>query len=667
MDSFQNICGQDACVKTIWYFCSLMISIHNISVLFGSDVLFEDVSFLINRTDRIGLTGRNGAGKSTLLKIIKGINKPTGGTVSVPREATIGYLPQEFHNQSTLTVMDETRKAFDKVLELEKQLDELNHQITTREDYESDEYMKLIEKMNDVQHQYQVLGGYEMEEKVEKILKGLGFDQADFARKVSEFSGGWQMRIELAKILLQQPDLILLDEPTNHLDIESIIWLEEFLINYPGAIMMISHDRTFLDKITNRTIEITNGGVQDYKAAYSKYLELRKERREKLEATVKNQEKQIAQMERNIERFRAKASKASFAQSLMKRLDKIERIEMDPEDVTKINIRFPDPPRSGKVVVTAENVSKKYGDKQVIKPMSFTINAGDRIAFVGKNGMGKTTLSRMIARNFDFDGKLEYGHNVHLGYFAQHQTNTLNPENTVLKEMEDTAQASDKFTQVRAILGAFLFSGEDVDKKIRVLSGGEKSRLSMAKLLLEPLNFLILDEPTNHLDIISKEVLKNALVKFEGTLVIVSHDRDFLKGLTDKVFEFTPEGIKEHLGDITEFLQKKQADSFRDFELKKEKQAEAIKTASESKKELEDKKENEKEIKRLKNAVQNAEKRISELETKIAGMDEKLQDPVEYQKLTSDTAFFSEYETLKKELETEMKKWEESSTSLESL
>lgn len=644
-----------------------MISVNNISVLFGSDVLFENVSFLINRTDRIGLTGRNGAGKSTLLKIIKGINKPTGGAISVPREATIGYLPQEFHNQSTLTVMGETQKAFDRVLELEKQLEKLNIELSTREDYESDSYMKLIENLNDVQHQFQVLGGYEMEEKVERILKGLGFEQIDFSRKVSEYSGGWQMRIELAKILLQQPDLILLDEPTNHLDIESIIWLENFLINYPGAIMMISHDRTFLDRITNRTIEITNGSIQDYKAAYTKYLELRKERREKLEATVKNQEKQIAQMERNIERFRAKASKASFAQSLMKKLDKIERIEIDPEDVSKINIRFPEPPRSGKVVVTAENVSKKYGDKQVIKPMSFAINAGDRIAFVGKNGMGKTTLSRMIARNFEFDGKLEYGHNVHLGYFAQHQTNTLNPENTILKEMENAAYQSDKFTQVRAILGAFLFSGEDVDKKIKVLSGGEKSRLSMAKLLLEPLNFLILDEPTNHLDIISKEVLKNALMKFDATLVIVSHDRDFLKGLTDKVFEFTPDGIKEHLGDITEFLQKKEAENFRDFELKKEKQSSKNTIESPLKSDFESKKENEKELKRLKNNIQNSEKRIADLEQKIAFLDEKLHDPEEYKKLTTDSVFFQEYEQLKQELEKEMQKWEDSVNEFEKI
>jgi len=635
-----------------------MISIHNIAVLFGGEALFEDVSFLINRTDRIGLTGRNGAGKSTLLKIIKGINRPTSGSVAVPREATIGYLPQEFHNHSTLTVMEETRKAFDKVLDLEHRLARLNEELVTRTDYESDSYLKLIEDMNEAQHRFQVLGGYEMEEKVERILKGLGFDPSEFTKKVSEFSGGWQMRIELAKILLQQPDLILLDEPTNHLDIESIIWLEDFLINYPGAIMMISHDRTFLDKITNRTIEITNGSIEDYKASYSKYLELRRERREKLESAVKNQSRQIAQMERNIERFRAKASKASFAQSLIKKLDKIERIEMDAEDVTKINIRFPEPPRSGKVVVTAEDVAKKYGTKQVIRPMSFTVNSGDRIAFVGKNGMGKTTLSRIVAKNLDYEGKLEYGHNVLLGYFAQHQNHTLNGENTVLKEMEEAASRSDKFTQVRAILGAFLFSGEDVDKKIKVLSGGEKSRLSMAKLLLEPLNLLILDEPTNHLDMISKEVLKNALLKFEGTLIVVSHDRDFLKGLTDKVFEFTPDGIREHLGDITEFLQKRNAESFRDFELNKEKPVVQEVIKAPSKEDYEKKKNSEKDTKRLKNAIGNSEKKIAELEQKLAQMDNQLKDPEHYKDLTSDKNFFSAYDQVKSQLDEEMKKWE---------
>ncbi len=643
-----------------------MIGVSNLSVVYGGKPLFENISFLINRDDRIGLTGRNGAGKSTLLKIIKGIQKPTSGEVSMPRDATIGYLPQEFHNTSSLTVIEETRKAFEKIIELEQKIENIQEQLTLRTDYESDSYMQLIEQMNDAQHHFQVLGGYEMEEKMERILKGLGFEVSDFNRKVSEFSGGWQMRIELAKILLQQPDLILLDEPTNHLDIESIIWLEDFLINYRGAIMMISHDRTFLDKITKRTLEITNGGIEDYKAPYSKYLELRKERREKLESAARNQEKQIAQMERNIERFRAKASKASFAQSLIKKLDKIERIELDVEDVSKINIRFPEPPRAGKVIVTGENIQKFYGEKQVIRPMSFSIDRGDRIAFVGKNGMGKTTLSRIIAKDLDYEGKLEYGHNIHLGYFAQHQANKLHGENTILKEMEEAAYTSDKFTQVRSILGAFLFSGEDVEKKIKVLSGGEKARLSLAKLLLEPLNFLILDEPTNHLDMISKDVLKNALLNFEGTLIVVSHDRDFLKGLTNKTFEFTKEGIKQHLGDVTEFLAKRNAENFREFELNKEKKTTPAISYTENEP-VEKHKNRDKEIRKLKNQVSQAEKKIQELETQIKALDDQLQDPEQYKKLINQPGFFEGYEEKKQKLDIAMETWEKLLSELEKL
>jgi len=640
-----------------------MISLNNINLFFGADPLFEDVSFLINRTDRIGLCGRNGAGKTTLLKIIKGINVPTSGQVSIPRDATIGYLPQEFHHTSTLSILEETQKAFEQVMILQNKIDDINIQLGTRDDYESDAYMKLITDLHDFEDRYRILGGYEMEEKTEKILKGLGFTQEDLQRSMSEFSGGWQMRVELAKILLQQPDLVLLDEPTNHLDIESIMWLEEFLMDYPGAIMMISHDRTFLDKITNRTIEITNGSIQDYKANYSKYLILRKERREKLESSKKNQDQQIAQMERNIEKFRAKASKASFAQSLIKKLDKMERIEMDFEDVSSINIRFIDPPRSGKVVVNAENVSKNYGDKEVIKPMTFTIDAGEKIAFVGKNGMGKTTLSRMIANDLECTGTITIGHNVKLGYFAQHQTNRLDSENTILKEMEITAYSSDSFLKIRGILGAFLFSGEDVEKKIKVLSGGEKSRLSMAKLLLEPINFLILDEPTNHLDIVSKEVLKLAIQNFAGTVIIVSHDRDFLQGLTTKIFEFTPVGIKEHLCDINEFLLKKNAASFREIELNK-KQKQEVKKAETSKPidssaNSQNKKSDDKELKRIKNALQNTETRIEDLESKIKTMDEQLADTATYQKIQNDTSFFSKYNSFKSELETEMTRWEE--------
>jgi ATP-binding cassette subfamily F protein 3 len=646
-----------------------MISLSGVNLFFGADPLFEDVSFLINRTDRIGLCGRNGSGKTTLLKIIKGINQPTGGQISIPRDATIGYLPQEFHHTSTLSILEETQKAFEQVIILQNKIEEINIQLATRDDYETESYMDLITQLHESEDRFRILGGYEMEEKTEKILKGLGFTQEDLKRSMSEFSGGWQMRVELAKILLQQPDLVLLDEPTNHLDIESIMWLEEFLMDYPGAIMMISHDKTFLDKITTRTIEITNGGIQDYKANYSKYLVLRRERREKLENAKKNQDQQIAQMERNIEKFRAKASKASFAQSLIKKLDKIDRIEMDVEDLSSINIRFIDPPRSGKVVVNAENVSKNYGDKEVIKPMTFTVDAGEKIAFVGKNGMGKTTLSRMIAGDLECKGHITLGHNVKLGYFAQHQTNRLDSDNTILKELENTAYSSDSFTKIRGILGAFLFSGEDVEKKIKVLSGGEKSRVSMAKLLLEPINFLILDEPTNHLDIISKEVLKQAIQKFQGTVIIVSHDRDFLQGLTTKIYEFTPVGIKEHLCDINEFLAKKNAASFREIELNKKAQGDKKKEEKkiENKPPVELKKQDDKDLKRVKNALQTTEKRIENLESEIKTMDAQLADPLTYQKISNDKSFFSKYDQLKAELDSEMSRWEGLQMELEKM
>lgn len=641
-----------------------MVGVSNVTVSFGGTVLFENITFLINRDDRIGLTGRNGAGKSTLLKIISGYQAPTSGDVTRPRDCTIGYLPQEFHNTSVLSVKEEARTTFEEVVRLEKELAILNEQVATREDYESDSYFKLLEDLHDKQQRFQLLGGYEMEEQIEKILKGLGFSQEDIEQPVSSFSGGWQMRIELAKILLRKPDLVLLDEPTNHLDIESILWLEEFLCNYPGAIMMISHDKAFLDKITTRTIEITRGKTEDYKANYSKYLQLRQERRDQISSAQKNQQKQIDQMERNIERFRYKASKASFAQNLIKKLDKIERIELDDEEIAAMRLRFPDPPRAGVRVVTGEDASKSFGNKKVIKPFSFTIERGDKVAFVGKNGMGKTTLSRMIVGDLDFEGKLELGHNVHLGYFAQHRSNMLSGDNSILKEMEDAAHGSDRFTQVRGILGAFLFSGETVEKKIKVLSGGEKSRLSMAKLLLEPLNLLVLDEPTNHLDMISKEVLKQALQNFEGTIIIVSHDRDFLDGLTNKIFEFTPEGIKEHLGGVTEFLALKNAGNFRDFEIPgKEKEQDKAKVTG--KDDYEKKKQQDRDLKKRKNAVQQSEQKIESLSEKIKAIDQQLLDPAEFERLSKDQPFFAKYEQLKKEYDAEMQKWEQAIEALD--
>lgn len=647
-----------------------MISVSGLCVGFSGSYLFEEVSFLINKNDKIGLAGKNGAGKSTLLKVLKGLQRPDEGEVSMPKDATVGYLAQDLKADSTKTVIEETRSAFEEAVKIEEELHQIQAEVAERTDYESDSYLKLLEKLHDKEHRFQILGGYEIEEKTEKILKGLGFNETDFQKKLSEFSGGWQMRVELAKILLQQPDLIILDEPTNHLDIESIIWLEGFLYEYPKAVMLVSHDKSFLDKVTNRTIEISNGSIQDYRAPYSKYLELRAERRQQLMNAHKNQQSQISQMERNIDRFRAKASKASMAQSLIKKLDKIERIEVEEEDTAAIYFRFPKAPHSGKMVLNADKISKSYGPKKVIDDIHLQVNRGDRIAFVGKNGMGKTTLSRIIIGDLEYEGHVEKGHNVLLGYYAQHQTGTLNPEYTVLEEMEKAAYTSDSFTQVRSILGAFLFSGDDVYKKTKVLSGGEKSRLALAKMLLQPLNLLVLDEPTNHLDIRSKEVLKNALLNFEGTIIVVSHDRDFLAGLVDKVFEFADGKLKEHLGGITEFLEKKNAASFRDIEgtnkntkAAKSSQSEPVETNSKEG----DKKELEKQIKKLKNRINQIESTIESIEIKISDYDQKLQDPNEYKHYTGDAAFFTKYNQLKKDLERENNNWSETIDELSKL
>lgn len=641
--------------------------INKLALHFGGRTMFNDVSFRINETDKIGLTGRNGAGKSTLLKILIGIQKADEFDVSMPKGTTIGYLPQELFTNSDKTVYEETRTAFNKVQELEKEIARLQHELETRTDYESDDYMKLIEDFGEKETQLSNLGGYSLDEQIEKVLRGLGFTTADFSKSVKAFSGGWQMRIELAKILLQKPDLILLDEPTNHLDIESVTWLETFLKEYPGAIMLVSHDKAFLDAITNRTIEVSRGEIDDYRASYSKYIEQRAERKEMLQNAQKNQEREIAQLQRNIDRFRAKASKATFAQSLIKKLDKIDRIEIEEEDVVAMKIRFPKAPQTGVTVVSGTGVNKSYGEKHVINNANFEIDRGDKIAFVGKNGMGKTTLSRMIAGDLTYDGTIKLGHNVLMGYYAQHQTENLHPNNTVLEEMEHSAPA-DYEGNLRTLLGAFLFSGDDVYKKVKVLSGGEKSRLAMAKLLLQPLNFLILDEPTNHLDMIAKDVLKQAMQAFEGTIIVVSHDREFLQGLTNKVFEFLPGEIKEHLGDIYEFLERKQMESFRALELEKEAaQKNTIKKVSANNTEYEKKKEDEKELKRLKNAVEKAEAEVTKIDKEIAAIDEQLKNAEQYQKLTQQPDFFEKYEALKKQQTAAIEKWEAASAEYESV
>lgn len=628
-----------------------MLTLTDITVDFGTRILFDKLTFTVKPTDKIGLAGRNGAGKSTLLKIIAGVGKQSSGAIQFPNDYAIGYLPQELKITSNETVFNEAKSALGHLEELEKKQAEVTEQITTRTDYESDGYMNLIEQLNKVNDLLHYYDGDNADKKIEEILKGLGFTQNDLTQPVSSFSGGWQMRIELAKLLLKNPDLILLDEPTNHLDIESILWLEQFLKNHKGAIIMVSHDRQFLDAITNRTVEIINQGIEDYKAPYTKFLELRKERVEKLQQAQKNQEREIAQIEKNIEKFRAKANKAKFAQSLIKKLEKMDRIEIDNYNQKDMVLRFDTSRRSGKEVVVANSVSKSYGDKHVINNLSLKVLRGDRVAFVGKNGMGKSTLAKMIVGALQHEGKLELGHNVDLGYYAQQQNETLDKKQTLLETIEDCAPREWQGKE-RSLLGAFLFSGEDVDKKVQVLSGGEKARLAMAKMMLSPINFLVLDEPTNHLDLQSKAILKEAVKNFDGTLIVVSHDRDFLKGLTDKVYEFKPNGIQEHLGDIQEFLQNRKVEDFREFEQSKEEQTQKKEKQISEKPQLDyaQRKEKQKEIKRAENKLKTIENQIFEYETEIEEINELLKDTSFYEEKAKEANFFKEYDEKKQQI-----------------
>jgi ATP-binding cassette subfamily F protein 3 len=648
-----------------------MIAVSNIELHFSGRVMFDGVSFLINTTDKIGLVGRNGAGKSTLLKVLKGIQAIDGGDIMYPKGTIIGYLPQEINSTSQLSVIDETKKAFEHVLHLMQENENIVHQLETRTDYESDSYMDLINKMQEVEHQIEIHDGYGIQEQTERVLKGLGFDPSDFEKKVKEFSGGWQMRIELAKILLQKPDLVLLDEPTNHLDIDSVLWLEKFLKDYPGAIIMVSHDKSFLDNITNRTIEVVSGDIEDYNSPYTKYTELRKERREQVINAQKNQQRDIAQIEKNIDRFRAKASKATFAQSLIKKLDKMDIIEVEEENVATMNLRFPPAKPSGKVVLNARGMTKKYGTRTIIDNQTIEIDRGDKIAFIGKNGMGKTTFSRMLVGDLGYDaGEVELGYNVTVGYYAQHAADTIDPNDTVL-EVVDRVAVGDIRAKLRDLLGCFLFKGDDVFKKVKVLSGGEKSRLALCRMILEPRNFLVMDEPTNHLDMLSKEILQSALKHYEGTVVVVSHDRDFLSGLTNKIFEFTKEGIKVHLDDINAFLEKKNLEDMRALESEKSKDKEARAKNQEPKAKAlnTDNKhpatDNSKEISRIKKALGISEQTIEKLEKEIELIDNQLKIPDHYNKLTADPNFFKNYEATKKLLDAEMQKWEGLGVELE--
>ncbi|MFZ0281221.1 MAG: ABC-F family ATP-binding cassette domain-containing protein, partial [Bacteroidales bacterium] len=544
-----------------------MVSVQDITVSFGSFDLLTNISFLINDQDRIGLTGKNGAGKSTLLKIISGLQSPTSGLIDMSREVTIGYLPQQMTVDDSTTVFNETLTAFSELINLETEIGRISDEITHRDDYESSDYLNLCDRLHETEERFRMLGGTGYLADSELTLFGLGFDRKDFDRPTNELSGGWRMRIELAKLILKKPSLFLLDEPTNHLDIESIQWLESFLSGYPGAVMMVSHDRAFLDNITTRTIEISLGKIYDYKASWSKYVILRKERREQQTASYRNQQKMIGDTEKFIERFRYKATKAVQVQSKIKQLDKVERIEIDEEDTSSINLRFPPAPRSGTVVLEAENLTKSYDSLVVLRRVAIIITRGEKVAFVGRNGEGKTTFSRIITGELDHEGIMKLGHNVKIGYFAQNQDELLDENKTVLQTIDDVAKG-DIRTKIRDMLGAFLFRGEDVDKKIKVLSGGERSRLALVKLLLEPCNLLVLDEPTNHLDMRSKDILKQALIKYDGTLIVVSHDRDFLDGLVSKVYEFRHNKIKENIGGIYDFLRKKKIENLRDIEKK---------------------------------------------------------------------------------------------------
>jgi len=644
-----------------------MISINNLSVAFGGEPLFDHISFIINDKDRIGLTGKNGAGKSTILKIIKGFHKPDEGEVILPDGFTVGYLPQEMETRSQRTVIEEAKTAFHELIELEKKLHEYEQEIAARDDYESKSYQRLLRNHGETLERYHLSGGQAVQVDIEKVITGLGFEREDMTRKLTEFSSGWQMRVEIAKILLQRPNLILLDEPTNHLDIESIQWLEDFLSAYNGAVILVSHDRAFLDNVTTRTIEISMGKIFDYKANYSGYVEMREERLESQLATYSNQQRQIRQIERFVERFRYKATKSRQVQSRIKMLEKIDLVEIDKLDESGIHFRFPPAPHSGKIILEANRLSKDYPQKRVLDSVSFSVIKNDRIAFIGKNGEGKTTLSKIIACHLEHAGQLEFGHNVVIGYYAQEQSDYLDPEKTVLKTIDEIA-VGDIRPRIKAILGGFLFSGDDTEKKVKVLSGGEKSRLSLAKLLLTPTNLLVLDEPTNHLDMRSKDVLKNALLQYNGTLIIVSHDRDFLQGLTNRVFEFRHGTIKEYIGDIYDFLEQRKIRTLKELEKTGiRRKTVAIPALSQKKLNWEKKKENDREIRKVRSQIDRCESEIDRLEREIREKEEMLGNPEKFQEQIRDGSLYKEYQRLKEIHTREMKRWEELHYELEIL
>jgi ATP-binding cassette, subfamily F, member 3 len=635
-----------------------MLNIHNLSVSFGGTYLFEEVTFRLGAGDRVGLVGKNGAGKSTMLKILARDFAPDSGVISQEKEVRLGFLRQDIDFEQGRTVLEEAYEAFTEIKIVEKKLEQINHLLVTRTDYESDEYSQIIEDLSDFTHRFELLGGYNYVGDTEKILLGLGFKREDFNNQTETFSGGWRMRIELAKLLLQANDVLLLDEPTNHLDIESIIWLESFLRNYPGVVVIVSHDKMFLDNVTNRTIEISLGKAYDFNKPYSEYLELRHEIREKQLATQKNQAKKIEETEKLIEKFRAKASKASMAQSLIKKLDKVERIEVDEDDNSVMNISFPVSKVPGKVVIEAEKVTKSYGDKTILKDISLLVERGSKIAFVGQNGQGKSTFIKAIVNEFEFQGAIKLGHNVQVGYFAQNQAEYLDGEITLLQTMENAANDTNR-SKVRDMLGSFLFRGDDVEKKVKVLSGGERNRLALCKLLLQPINVLVMDEPTNHLDIKSKNVLKAALQKYEGTLLLVSHDRDFLQGMSNLVYEFKDQKIKEYLGDVNYFLEQRNLENMREVEKKDV----AIQDSSKvnNKTSYEDQKKN----KSLYNRLSKIESQIKQLEIDIQNDDKMVAS--NYDKHIENADFFVAYNKKKADLEQLLFDWEVVQEEIDSL
>ncbi len=646
-----------------------MISLDNLTVSYGGWTLFDNISFLINPKDRIGLVGKNGAGKTTLLRIITGEQQPTTGAVTLNGDCTIGYLPQTMRVADTTTLAEETAKAFEEVLRLEAEIEDLTREIAERTDYESPEYEQLLHRLNDAQDHYHILGGETRDADIEKTLLGLGFKRSDFGRATSEFSGGWRMRIELAKLLLRRPSIFLLDEPTNHLDIESIQWLEDYLKNYNGAVLLISHDRAFLDNVTNRTVELSLGKITDYKVSYSKYVVLRAERRAQQVAAYENQQRLIEKTEEFIEKFRYKPTKSNQVQSRIKQLERLDRLEIEEEDLATLNIKFPPAPRSGQVVAEINEAGMSFGEKHVFSGANFVIEKGDKIALVGRNGEGKTTLARMlIGQLTPTEGSIRLGANVNIGYYAQNQDDLMDGEFTVYDTLDRVA-VGDIRTRLRDILGAFLFCGEDIDKKVKVLSGGERARLAMARMMLEPRNLLVLDEPTNHMDMRSKDILKNAIMKYDGTVVVVSHDREFLDGMVEKVYEFRDGGVKEYLGGIYYFLEKRKLESLQEIERRDVPSKTAPKTAgaadeskpaASGKLSYEQRKEQEKQIRKLKKAVETVEAELAGIERQIAEYDAKFAAAAEYNE-----ADYKAYNELKNRYEHQMHEWEKASYELE--